>query len=149
MTTTSQPRDLRSGTRRSARAVLRLGTRGSLLARVQSQIVADQLERAHPGLRVELLIVRTGGDRITDRALQEFGGKGLFTRELEEALLACEIDAAVHSFKDVPVTQPLVAAASSSLLIAAVPAREDARDCLASRTARRLADLPRGATVGT
>jgi len=101
--------------------VLRLGTRGSLLARTQSQLVADDLMRRHPGLRVELLIVRTSGDRITDRPLHEFGGKGLFTKELEQALLAGEVDFAVHSFKDVPVTMPLVD--TSGLTIAAVPAR--------------------------
>jgi hydroxymethylbilane synthase len=130
-------------------ASLKLGTRASLLARMQSQLIADALERAHPGLKVELVLVQTGGDRIQDRALHDFGGKGLFTKELEEALLDHTIDIAVHSYKDVPVTQPLVAASATSLVIAAVPPREDPRDVLASVTARRLADLPRGATVGT
>src|SRR5687768_14549647 len=141
----------RAGTRTEAMAdtfpVLRLGTRGSLLARTQSQLVADDLMLRHPGLRVELVIVRTSGDRITDRPLHEFGGKGLFTKELEQALLAGEVDFAVHSFKDVPVTMPLVD--TSGLTIAAVPAREDPRDVLVSRKAKRLADLPPGARVGT
>src|SRR3954469_3582650 len=85
---------------------LLLGTRGSLLARTQSMLVAHALERAHPDrrLRVELKIFKTSGDQIADRPLAEVGGKGLFTKELEQALLAGEIDFAVHSFKDVPVT---------------------------------------------
>lgn len=126
---------------------LRLGTRGSLLARTQSLLVADALERAHPGLKVELRIVKTSGDRITDRPLHEVGGKGLFTKELELALLAGEIDFAVHSLKDMPVTMPLVDA--TELVTAAVPVREDPRDVLASRKGRRLLDLPAGARVGT
>src|SRR5215208_8153646 len=103
--------------------VLRLGTRGSLLARTQSQLVADDLVRLHPGLRVELVTVRTTGDRITDRPLYDVGGKGLFTKELEQALLAGEVDFAVHSYKDVPVPMPLVDTAD--LVVAAVPVRED------------------------
>lgn len=126
---------------------LRLGTRGSLLARTQSMLVADALERAHPGLKVEMRIVKTTGDVITDRPLHEAGGKGLFTKELEQALLAGEIDFAVHSYKDVPVTMPLVDQAD--LVVAAVPARADPRDVFASRKGRRLQDLPRGARVGT
>jgi hydroxymethylbilane synthase len=126
---------------------LRLGTRGSLLARTQSMLVAHQLERAHPGLRVELRVFKTSGDQIADRPLHEFGGKGLFTKELEQALLAGEVDFAVHSFKDVPVTMPLVDQAD--LVIAAVPAREDPRDVFVSARAKRLADLPAGAKVGT
>jgi hydroxymethylbilane synthase len=126
---------------------LRLGTRGSLLARTQSMLVADALERAHPGLKVEMVIVKTTGDAITDRPLHEAGGKGLFTKELEQALLAGDIDFAVHSYKDVPVTMPLVDQAD--LVVAAVPAREDPRDVLASPKGRRLQDLPAGARVGT
>src|SRR5688500_9507558 len=115
--------------------ILRLGTRGSLLARTQSRMVADALEAAHPDLRVELTTIKTSGDRITDRPLHEFGGKGLFTKELEQALLGGEIDFAVHSFKDVPVTMPLVD--TSALVVAAVPKREDARDALVSHKAAR------------
>jgi hydroxymethylbilane synthase len=126
--------------------VLRLGTRGSLLARAQSQLVADELSRRHPGLGVELVTVRTTGDRITDRPLHDIGGKGLFTKELEQALLANDIDVAVHSFKDVPVTMPLVDA--SNLAIAAVPTREDPRDVIALRDPSAKT-LPRGAKVGT
>ena len=126
---------------------LRLGTRGSLLARTQSQIVANAVERAHPGVHVELVTVRTSGDRITDRPLHDLGGKGLFTKELEQALLSGDIDFAVHSFKDVPVTMPLLD--PSGLVIAAVPAREDPRDVLVSALARTVAQLPPGARVGT
>lgn len=127
--------------------LLRLGTRGSLLARTQSQIIASAVEKAHPGLRVELVIIKTTGDRIADRPLHDVGGKGLFTREIEQALLSGEVDFAVHSFKDVPVTMPLVDA--SDLVIAAVPEREDARDVLASSTGGRIADLASDARVGT
>jgi hydroxymethylbilane synthase len=127
--------------------VLRLGTRGSLLARTQSQLVANALEKAHDGLHVELVVLRTTGDQITDRPLHAFGGKGLFTKELEQALLADEIDFAVHSSKDVPVTMPLVD--QSRLVIAAVPEREDSRDVLASSVPQRVEELPQGARVGT
>src|SRR5215217_7027030 len=87
---------------------LRLGTRGSLLAKTQSQLIASGLEKKHKGLVVELVIIKTSADQIQDKPLHEFGGKGLFTKELEQALLARDVDFAVHSFKDVPVTQPLV-----------------------------------------
>ncbi|MGA2230478.1 MAG: hydroxymethylbilane synthase [Tepidisphaeraceae bacterium] len=131
----------------SAPAHLRLGTRGSLLARTQSGQIAERLRQSNPGLNVELITVSTSGDRLIDRPLSDAGGKGLFTKELELALLANEIDLAVHSLKDVPVTMPLVDQAD--LTIAAVPVREDARDCLVSRRYKSLAELPQGATVGT
>jgi hydroxymethylbilane synthase len=130
----------------SSPPVLRLGTRGSLLARTQSQLVADELAQLHPGLRVELVTVRTTGDRITDRPLYDVGGKGLFTKELEQALLAGEVDFAVHSFKDVPVTMPLVD--TSDLVIAAVPKREDPRDVVVMRDPSK-GVLPAGAKAGT
>jgi hydroxymethylbilane synthase len=129
------------------RRTLKLGTRGSLLARTQSRQVADAIEAAHPSLRVELVELRTTGDRVTDRPLHEIGGKGLFTRELELALLEGRVDLVVHSAKDVPVTEPLVETAD--LLIAAVPARADPRDALLSRHAGSIDDLPANATVGT
>jgi hydroxymethylbilane synthase len=129
-----------------ASPILRLGTRGSLLARTQSQLVADELMRRRPGLRVELVTVRTTGDRITDRPLHEMGGKGLFTKELEQALLAKDVDFAVHSFKDVPVTMPLVD--TSDLVIAAVPKREDPRDVVVMRDPSK-GPLPHQARVGT
>jgi hydroxymethylbilane synthase len=114
---------------------------------MQSQWVADALEKAHPNLKVELILIKTTGDRITDRPLHEAGGKGLFTKELEQALLAGEVDLAVHSYKDVPVTMPLVEQAN--LIIAAVPPREDPRDVLISPTAKTIAQLPQNAKVGT
>ena len=126
---------------------LRLGTRGSLLARTQSQLVATELEKLHPGLFVELIIMKTSGDQITERPLHEFGGKGLFTKELEQALLDEQVDFAVHSFKDVPTTMPLVE--QSRLIIAAVPQREDPRDLLVSSKGKTVADLPQAARVGT
>jgi hydroxymethylbilane synthase len=126
---------------------LRLGARGSLLSRRQSELVARALEAAHPGLKVELVIVPTSGDRIQDKPLHAFGGKGLFTKELEEALLRGEVDFAVHSFKDVPVTMPLVDV--SELAIAAVPEREDARDVMVSTDGSGLAAQAEGARIGT
>ena len=134
-------------TKSNEQFVLRLGTRGSVLARAQSRLVAERLEQRHPGLRVELMILKTSGDIIAERPLHEFGGKGLFTKELQQALLSGQIDFAVHSFKDVPVTMPLVD--RDELVIAAVPPREDARDVLVSLKAGALRDLPPGATVGT
>jgi len=131
----------------SAITSLRLGTRGSLLARAQSRLVADSLRQLHPGLRIDEVVYKTTGDAIADRPLHDLGGKGLFTKELEQALLNREIDFAVHSFKDLPVTLPLVEQAN--LIIAAVPVREDARDLLVSGGAKRIADLPPGARVGT
>ena len=126
---------------------LRLGTRGSLLARTQSQQTADALMAANPGVRVELVILKTTGDQIVDRPLHDIGGKGLFTKELEQALLRGEIDFAVHSYKDVPVTMPLVD--QSELIIAAVPKREDPADVLVTKTGLSLAELPAGARIGT
>jgi hydroxymethylbilane synthase len=126
---------------------LRLGTRGSLLAKTQSQLVASELEKRHKGLAVELVIVKTIGDQVQDKPLAEIGGKGLFTKELEQALLRGEIDFAVHSFKDVPVTEPLVDQAG--LIIAAVPEREDPRDVFCSLVAKNITELPKGAKVGT
>jgi hydroxymethylbilane synthase len=118
-----------------------------LLARAQSGMVARWLEERHPGLKIELILFRTSGDQIADRPLHEFGGKGLFTKELEQSLLAGSIDFAVHSFKDVPVTMPLVDQAD--LIIAAVPAREDPRDVVISPRGLQLSELPRSARVGT
>src|ERR1043165_773784 len=125
--------------------MFRIGTRGSKLALAQAGLVRDAL--AVRGCACELAILKTTGDRVTDRPLADAGGKGLFTKELELALLRREIDFAVHSFKDVPVTMPLVD--TTELIMASVPAREDPRDVLASRHARALQELPAGARVGT
>jgi hydroxymethylbilane synthase len=116
---------------------LRLGTRGSKLALVQANMVAGLLGGC------EIVILKTSGDRIQDRSLADAGGKGLFVKELEDALLTDRIDLAVHSMKDVPVALP------EGLAIAAVLPREDPRDVFVSNKAGTLRDLPHGARVGT
>lgn len=126
---------------------IRLGTRGSLLARRQSAQVAAQLTALHRHVTVETRLIKTTGDRMQDRPLYDIGGKGLFVKEVELALLAGEIDLAVHSYKDVPVTMPLVD--ESGLVVAATPPRADWRDLLVSASAGSLAELPPGARVGT
>jgi hydroxymethylbilane synthase len=129
----------------SATTFLRIGTRGSPLALAQANEVRARLAAAH-GVdpeRIALERIRTSGDMIRDRSLAEAGGKGLFTKEIEEALLAGTIDLAVHSAKDLPTVLP------AGLIIAAVLVREDARDVFISRKAATLQDLPQGATVGT
>jgi hydroxymethylbilane synthase len=121
---------------------LRIGTRGSALALWQAEHVADRLRAAHGGLHVELKVIRTKGDKIQDVPLAKVGGKGLFVKEIEEALLREEVDLAVHSMKDLPSELP------PSLRIGAVVAREDPRDALVSHDGG-LAQLPTGARVGT
>ena len=118
---------------------LRLGTRGSLLAKAQSQQVADAVTAA-TGRAVELVIIRTRGDKVQDKPLAAVGGKGLFTKELEDALLAGDVDFAVHSRKDMPTDQP------DGLAFLAIPQREDPRDVLIGAT---LDTLAQGAVVGT
>jgi hydroxymethylbilane synthase len=124
-----------------AQTTLCIGTRGSRLARVQSDMVAASLKAK--GARCEIAVVKTSGDRIQDRALADSGGKGLFTKELEEALLSNAIDLAVHSMKDVPAALP------QGLALGAVLPREDPRDAFISHKAKMLADLPNGARIGT
>jgi hydroxymethylbilane synthase len=120
-----------------------IGTRGSRLAVWQAEHVASRLQAAFPTLALRLERIRTTGDKILDVPLAQVGGKALFVKEIEEALLAGRVDLAVHSMKDVPTDLPL------GLTIAAIPRREDAADVLISRTGARLADLARGARVGT
>ena len=129
----------------AADTVLRIGTRGSPLALVQATAVQARLAAAHALApeRIAIEIIRTSGDMIRDRPLAEVGGKGLFTKEIEEALLANRIDLAVHSAKDMPTVLP------AGLAIVAVLPREDARDVFISRISRSLQDLPHGAVVGT
>ncbi len=131
----------------NSRQSIVVGTRGSLLARSQTALVISQLQQLNPGLEVQTLLISSSGDKIQDRPLHEFGGKGLFTKELETALLAGQIDLAVHSLKDVPVTMPLVD--QQNLCFAAIPLREDPRDILASLKYRYISDLPQGTKVGT
>lgn len=120
-----------------------IGTRGSALARWQSSWVKTRLESLWPDLEVRLEIFTTSGDRILDKPLPEIGGKGLFTEELERALLEGGIDAAVHSLKDLPVENP------AGLVVGAIPERADARDVFISSRYATLAELPPGAKVGT
>ena len=122
---------------------VRIGTRGSALALAQSTWVKEQLLQNQPALEVEVRIIKTRGDRLIDTPIADLGGKGVFTKEIEEALLRDEIDLAVHSMKDLPPQLP------AGLIIAAVPKREDARDVLVTREKRAFADLPSGATIGT
>lgn len=129
----------------SSRVQIRLGTRGSPLALAQARTVRAQLAEA-AGLdpsAVEICVIKTSGDRIQDRPLAEAGGKGLFTKEIEDALIARDIDLAVHSAKDVPTLLP------DGLALAGCLAREDVRDVFISRTASSIAALPAGAVVGT
>ena len=128
-----------------SRGPLRIGTRGSPLALVQARMVRTRLAAAI-GLEegaIELVIIRTTGDTIQGRPLAEEGGKGLFTKEIEEALLEERVDLAVHSAKDMPTVLP------DGLVLAACLEREDPRDVFISRKARSLSDLPRGASLGT
>jgi hydroxymethylbilane synthase len=120
---------------------LRLGTRGSKLALVQAEMVRSAL--AGRGRACDLVILKTSGDRIQDRSLADAGGKGLFVKELEDALLRDEIDLAVHSMKDVPTELP------ATLALSAFLKREDPREAFVSRKARTLAELASGARVGT
>jgi hydroxymethylbilane synthase len=126
-------------------AILRLGTRGSPLALAQAEMVRKAIAAAHGFAAdlIELVVIRTSGDRIQDRPLAEAGGKGLFTKEIEEALSDGRIDLAVHSSKDMPTVLP------DGLILTAFLPREDVRDVLVARTAKSLDALPRGARVGT
>lgn len=122
---------------------LRIGTRGSALAVWQAEWVKSQLLAAHKKLTVELVTIKTTGDKILDVPLAKVGGKGLFVKEIEEALLEGRTDLAVHSVKDMPAELP------AGLHLAAMPVREDARDALVSRNGDGLEKLRHGARVGT
>src|SRR5271165_5484760 len=126
-------------------SILRIGSRGSPLALVQAHEVQRRLAKAC-GLapeQIEINVIRTTGDAIQDRPLADAGGKGLFTKEIEEALLSGAIDLAVHSSKDMPTVLP------AGLVLSAFLPREDARDAFIGRAAKRLTELPHGAVVGT
>lgn len=125
------------------RSTVVLGTRGSRLAVQQSEWVQGQLQALAPHVKVTLRKIHTSGDKILDVPLAQIGGKGLFVKEIEEALLRGEIDLAVHSMKDVPTELP------EELAILCVPQREDPRDALISRDGRSFMDLPRSARIGT
>jgi hydroxymethylbilane synthase len=122
---------------------LRIGTRGSQLALYQANWVKEKLIRAYPRLEVTLIIIKTTGDKIQEAPLAKIGGKSLFVKEIEEALIRREIDLAVHSIKDVPTELP------EGLHLSAITKREDPRDVLISGDGRLLKDLPRGSKIGT
>ncbi len=123
--------------------ILKIGTRGSKLAMTQSLWVKKKIEAKHPQVRVELVKITTTGDKILDSPLSQVGGKGLFVKEIEEALLEKRVDLAVHSMKDVPADLP------DALMLSTFPEREDPRDALISLDNRTLDQLPPGAKVGT
>ncbi|HVZ00228.1 MAG TPA: hydroxymethylbilane synthase [Dongiaceae bacterium] len=126
--------------------MLKIGTRGSPLALAQAELTRAALLAAHPALAdpgIEILPIRTTGDKVQDRTLAAIGGKGLFTKEIEEALIDGRVDLAVHSMKDMPTFLP------DGLMIGAMLEREDPRDALISPVADSIAALPKGAVVGT
>lgn len=120
-----------------------IATRGSKLALWQANHVKSLIEEVSPGTSVSLNVIQTKGDKILDSPLSQVGGKGLFVKEIEEALLDGRADLAVHSMKDVPMELP------EELIIGCVPKREEASDCFLSRSYNSLEELPKGALVGT
>lgn len=120
-----------------------IGSRGSQLALWQANWVKSEIERLHSNADIDIRIIATSGDKIQDVPLSKIGGKGLFVKEIEEALLANEIDLAVHSMKDVPMELP------TELGISVITKRENPLDALISKNGEKLADLPQGATIGT
>jgi hydroxymethylbilane synthase len=122
---------------------IRIGTRGSTLALAQTAWVKGKLEEKFPDARIETILIKTSGDRFLEASVQAIGGKGIFTKEIEDALLRHQIDIAVHSMKDLPTDL------SAGLIVAAVPHREDPRDILVSTGAKKLSDLSAGAKIGT
>ena len=125
------------------RKEIKIGTRASLLAVTQSTWVKEQIEKQHPGTTVELVKITTKGDKILDVPLAKVGGKGLFVKELEDALLDGRADLAVHSMKDVPTDLP------AGLHLGVVTERENPRDAFISNSVNNVIELPEGATVGT
>ncbi len=122
---------------------IKIGSRGSPLALWQANWIKDQLESRNSDIPVEIVIIKTSGDKIQDVPLAKIGGKGLFVKELEEALLRKDVDFAVHSMKDMPIKFPF------ALCIASVTKRENPFDALISRNNIKLNDLPKGAKIGT
>jgi hydroxymethylbilane synthase len=122
---------------------IRIGTRGSHLALTQTHWVEAQLQARHPNLSTDVVIIKTSGDKLKDVPLAQVGGKGLFIKEIEEALLAGEIDLAIHSLKDMPAEMP------PGCVLGAVPPREDCRDAFISQRYAALAEIPAGGRVGT
>jgi hydroxymethylbilane synthase len=122
---------------------IRIGTRGSTLALAQTAWVKEKLVERYPAAAIETILIHTSGDRFSEASVKAIGGKGIFTKEIEDALLRNEIDIAVHSMKDLPTELP------AGLIVAAIPQREDPRDVLVSAGAKRLSELSAGAKIGT
>jgi hydroxymethylbilane synthase len=125
------------------RQALRIGSRGSRLALLQAELIRSLIKAKFPGIKIELNIIRTTGDKILDSPLSKIGGKGVFVKEIEDALIRNEIDIAVHSLKDLPISLP------KGLTIGAVAERHDPRDALVSNSYIKFYELPKGARVGT
>lgn len=122
---------------------MRIGTRASQLALAQTKWIIDRILAKYPDIRIDLVKIKTKGDRIIDRPLSTIGGKGLFVKEIEEALKRNEIDVAAHSLKDVPAELP------DNLYIGIIPEREDPHDVMISKDNITLKDLPEGSCIGT
>lgn len=126
---------------------LKIGTRGSPLALAQAYETRDRLKAAFPEMAeegaIEIVVIKTTGDKVLDKALAEVGGKGLFTKEIDEAMLAGDIDIAVHSMKDVPTWLP------ETIILPCMLEREDVRDVFISKKANSIAELPAGSVIGS
>jgi hydroxymethylbilane synthase len=122
---------------------IRIGTRGSTLAFAQTAWVKEKLKEKYPDALIETILIKTSGDRFFEANVQAIGGKGIFTKEIEDALLRHEIDIAVHSMKDLPTELP------AGLIVAAIPQREDPRDVLVSAESKRFSELHAGTRIGT
>jgi hydroxymethylbilane synthase len=122
---------------------IKIGTRGSKLALTQANLVADRLTKIDPGITTEICVIKTSGDIMQDVSLTKIGGKGVFVKEIEDALHSSAVDLAVHSMKDVPTETP------AGLTFAAIMKREDVRDVLVSKDNRKMEFMPRGARIGT
>ena len=122
---------------------MKIGTRGSALALTQTNWVAERLRQRYPEMKIATVVIRTKGDIMQDVSLAKIGGKGVFVKEIEDALLRGDVDIAVHSMKDVPAELP------EGLHIAIIPEREDPRDVLIAKDNRKIESLPRGARIGT
>ena len=122
---------------------LRIGTRASELALAQSKWVIDRISSHNPDIRIDIIKIKTSGDKIINKPLNKIGGKGLFVKEIEEALIRNEIDVAVHSLKDVPAELP------DNLSIEIIPEREDPHDVLIARDNKSFDDLPQNSSIGT
>ncbi len=122
---------------------VKIGTRGSRLALAQTAWVRAKLQERYPDARIETIIIKTSGDRFSEASVQAIGGKGIFTKEIEDALLREDINIAVHSMKDLPAALP------AGVTVAAIPQREDPRDVLASTGGKKLNELSAGAKIGT